>query len=91
MARNGDQTLWDQWCQRIERQRESGLSIAEFCRRGDVSQASFHVWKRKLRQSRSCLERRTTYFLYMRHLLDGRSSSWTTGFHQPQFLGLKGN
>jgi hypothetical protein len=51
MARNVDQALREQWRQRIERQRGSGLSIAEFCRREGVSQASFHAWKRKLRSS----------------------------------------
>jgi transposase-like protein len=53
MTRKVNQALWDQWRRRIERQRSSGLSIAEFCRREDVSQASFHTWKRKLRNSRS--------------------------------------
>jgi hypothetical protein len=51
MARKVDQALREQWRQRIERQRGSGLSIAEFCRREGVSQASFHGWKRKLRSS----------------------------------------
>lgn len=53
MTRKVNQSLWDQWRRRIERQRSSGLSIAEFCRREDLSQASFHAWKRKLRDSRS--------------------------------------
>ena len=48
-----NQALWDQWRRRIERQRSSGLSIAEFCRREGLSQASFHAWKRKLRTSSS--------------------------------------
>jgi SOS-response transcriptional repressor LexA len=51
MTRRRNQALWDQWRQRVERQRESGLSIAAFCRREGVSPASFHVWKRKLRTS----------------------------------------
>ena len=51
MARKLNQALWDQWRQRVERQRESGLSIATFCRREGVSPASFHAWKRKLRTS----------------------------------------
>lgn len=53
MTRKVNQALWDQWRRRIERQRGSGLSIAEFCRRENVSQASFHTWKRKLRNPRS--------------------------------------
>jgi hypothetical protein len=32
----------------MERQRASGLSIVEFCRREGISKATFHVWKRKL-------------------------------------------
>ena len=53
MARPTNQDRWDQWRQRIERQRASGLSIAEFCRREQVSSHSFHAWKRKLRQTTS--------------------------------------
>ena len=53
MARKLNQALWDQWRQRLARQRESGLSIAAFCRREGVSQASFHAWRRKLRTSAS--------------------------------------
>jgi len=49
-ARKVNQVLWDQWRRRVKRQRESGLSIAEFCRREKVSAHSFHGWKRKLRQ-----------------------------------------
>ena len=48
MAREMNQVLWDQWRQRMERQRASGLSIVAFCREEGVSQATFHVWKRKL-------------------------------------------
>jgi hypothetical protein len=48
MARNVDQTLWEAWQRRISKQRQSGLSIAEFCRKEGISQGSFHAWKRKL-------------------------------------------
>jgi transposase-like protein len=44
-----NQVLWEQWRQRIEAQRSSGLSITAFCRREGVSPHGFHVWKRKLR------------------------------------------
>jgi hypothetical protein len=50
MARKANQVLWDQWRQRVKRQRESGLSIVEFCRREQVSPHSFHAWKGKLRR-----------------------------------------
>ena len=36
------------WRGVLERQRESGLSIRRFCREHQVSEASFHSWKRKL-------------------------------------------
>jgi hypothetical protein len=50
-ARKVNQVLWDEWRRRVKRQQESGLSIAEFCRREKVSSHKFHVWKRKLRQA----------------------------------------
>jgi transposase-like protein len=53
MAREVNQVLRDQWRQRIKRQRESGLSIAEFCRREDISSHGFYVWRRNLRQAAS--------------------------------------
>jgi len=49
MARKVNQVLWDQWRQRIGKQRTSGLSVAAFCRKEGVPQAAFHRWKRKLR------------------------------------------
>ena len=53
MARNVNRALWEQWRQRIARQRGGKLSIAEFCRKEGVSQASFHAWKRKLHELQS--------------------------------------
>lgn len=53
MTRQVNQVLWDQWRQRIRRQRESGLSIAEFCRRENISAHGFYVWRRNLRQAAS--------------------------------------
>jgi len=43
-----DQALWDQWRQRMERQRASKMTVAAFCREEGVSQATFYAWKRKL-------------------------------------------
>jgi len=51
MSRNVNQVLWGQWRQRVERQRTSGLSIAEFCRREGVSAVTFYTWRRKLRSA----------------------------------------
>lgn len=49
MSRRANQVLWGQWRERLERQRKSGLSIAEFCRQEGVSSVAFHTWRRKLR------------------------------------------
>jgi transposase-like protein len=51
MTRQVNQVLWDQWRQRIKRQRESGLSIAEFCHRENISSHGFYVWRRNLREA----------------------------------------
>jgi transposase-like protein len=51
MLRQVNKVLWDQWRQRIKRQRESGLSIAEFCRRENISAHGFYVWRRNLRET----------------------------------------
>jgi hypothetical protein len=48
MTRRVNQVLWEEWRQRIERQRESGLPIVAFCRKEGVSAVTFHTWKRKL-------------------------------------------
>ena len=40
------------WRKRVERQRSSGLSVLEYCRREGISTASFYGWKRRLRISR---------------------------------------
>ena len=44
------------WRELVDEQAGSGLSIAEFCRRNDVSQASFYQWRKKLRESASARE-----------------------------------
>ncbi len=36
------------WRSVLERQQESGLSVRQFCREHQVSEASFHSWKRKI-------------------------------------------
>ena len=51
MTRQVNHVLRDQWRQRIKRQRASGLSIAEFCRREDISAHGFYVWRRNLRET----------------------------------------
>jgi transposase-like protein len=39
----------DQWRRIIRDQQASGLSVAAFCRRSGVAQASLYAWKRRLR------------------------------------------
>lgn len=51
MARPVKQVLWDQWRRRIETQRASGRSIAEFCRTEDISPHAFYAWRRKVRDA----------------------------------------
>ena len=39
------------WRSVLERQQESGLSVRQFCKEHQVSEASFHSWKRKIAAS----------------------------------------
>lgn len=48
MGRSADAGLARIWEQRIGRQRRSRMSIAEFCRQGGVSPASFYAWRQRL-------------------------------------------
>ncbi len=43
----------DRWERLLAEQAGSGLSVAEFCRRNDVSAASFYQWRKKLREAKS--------------------------------------
>jgi hypothetical protein len=49
VPRTPDLKLHALWRQRIHRQGHSGLTIAQFCARENLSSASFHAWKRRLR------------------------------------------
>ena len=51
MAPKVNLKLRETWRKRIERQRQSGLAVGEFCGREGVSPASFYLWKRKLHGS----------------------------------------
>ena len=48
MARKVNQELREKWRQRIERQRCSGLTVAEFSRQEGVSTASFYRWQQEV-------------------------------------------
>lgn len=41
----------DEWREIISRQQASGLTVAAFCRRAQLSPVSFFVWRRKLRET----------------------------------------
>jgi hypothetical protein len=49
VPRTADRKLHALWRERIHRQVRSGLTIAQYCTREDLSLASFHAWKRRLR------------------------------------------
>jgi hypothetical protein len=44
------------WREILRNQRASGLSVAAFCRRSRISQASFYAWRRKLRDTATFTE-----------------------------------
>ncbi len=49
MARTPDLNLHALWRDRIHRQAQSGLTIAQFCSREHLSVSSFSNWKHRLR------------------------------------------
>src|SRR6516225_6158095 len=49
MARTPDLQLHALWRERLRRQVDSGLTIAQFCDQEGLSTATFHSWKRRLR------------------------------------------
>ena len=49
MARTPDLQLHALWRQRLRRQADGGLTIAQFCAHEGLSTATFHGWKRRLR------------------------------------------
>jgi flagellin len=48
------------WREIFRKQRASGLSVAAFCRRSRIPQASFYAWRRKLRDAATFTEVRVT-------------------------------
>jgi hypothetical protein len=51
MARASDPVKRRQWTERLERHRQSGATVAEFCRAERVGIPSFYQWRRKLLRS----------------------------------------
>ena len=52
MARRLDSTKRDQWHRRFLKFDSSDLTVAQFCQREHVSQASFYYWSKRVRGSR---------------------------------------
>jgi hypothetical protein len=59
MGRVANPKLASVWRDRVERQRRSGMSILEYCRRAGVSAGSFYAWKRRLQASPPTVERKS--------------------------------
>lgn len=61
MIQKRNAARWHEWRERMQRQRASGLSITEFCRREGICRVSFQAWKRRLRETtreRGAIQRR---------------------------------
>jgi hypothetical protein len=54
MSKSGD--VAGRWREILRRQAGSGLSVAAFCRRSRIPEASFYVWRRKLREAATFAE-----------------------------------
>ena len=48
MPRKPDPAVRERWLRLIELQRDSNLTVADFCRQREISQASFYRWRQKL-------------------------------------------
>lgn len=55
MGRKANGSVAAAWMERLARQRRSGLSIAEFCRREGISPPSFYAWRRRLEKDAPAL------------------------------------
>jgi len=61
MGRAVDEGVVLAWERRIEKQRRSRLSIAEFCSQEGVSTASFYAWRRRLRGADAAVPQSTLF------------------------------
>jgi hypothetical protein len=59
MGRVADPKVASLWRERVECQRRSGVSVAEYCRREGFSTGSFYAWRRRLRTRRWEAEKKT--------------------------------
>jgi len=60
MAQESNGQLRATWRNRIERQRRSGQTITQFCKKEGVSTPSYHYWKRKLQDEQPAQQKKTT-------------------------------
>jgi len=60
MAQESNGQLRATWRNRLERQRRSGQTVAQFCQQEGVSTPSYYQWKRKLRGERAPRQKRAT-------------------------------
>lgn len=51
MAKRFDGVKRDEWHKRLREFDGSGLTVVEFCRREQVSEASFYYWAKRIRQA----------------------------------------
>jgi hypothetical protein len=51
MPRHPDPAAAERWQQRLQRFSRSGLTVAAFCAREGIAPATFHAWKRRLRDA----------------------------------------
>lgn len=58
MGRPVDMELREAWRERFARQAASGMTVAEFCREEDVSQASYYGWRKRLAREAGPMRRR---------------------------------
>jgi hypothetical protein len=59
MGRVSDPKVASLWRERVECQRRSGVSVAEYCRREGFSTGSFYAWRRRLGTRRAEAEKKT--------------------------------
>lgn len=59
----------------VQRQARSGLSVAAFCRRLQIPQATFYVWRRKVREAAAFAEVRVAPDLAPRPTRDSATTS----------------
>ncbi len=51
-GRSGDPAKGRQWRELVERWRQSGQTVREFCRHAEVKESAFYWWKRRLARRR---------------------------------------